>query len=91
MAAFKLAWLKQKHSGTYFYKIRKAQIKSESAFKEIYQIFKKTKRDKMSEEEECAQLQEEETEVLTSIYEGDPCFSSEPEKKCYNYKFGQVT
>jgi hypothetical protein len=45
----------------------------------------------MSEEEECAQLQEEETEVLTSIYEGDPCFSSEPEKKCYNYKFGQVT
>ena len=45
----------------------------------------------MSEEEECAQLQEEETEVLTSIYEGDSLFSSEPEKKCYQYKFGEVT
>lgn len=44
----------------------------------------------MSEEEECVQLQAEETEVLTSIYEGDPSFSSEPEKKLYSYKFGQV-
>ena len=52
--------------------------------------FRNNLKQKMSEEEECAQLQEEETEVLTSIYEGDPCFSSEPDKKCYNYKFGQV-
>jgi hypothetical protein len=44
----------------------------------------------MSEEEECVQLQTEEEEVLISIYEGDPCFSSEPDKKLYSYKFGQV-
>ena len=44
----------------------------------------------MREEEECSQLQTEESEVLTSIYEGDSCFSSEEDKKLYSYKFGQV-
>jgi hypothetical protein len=45
----------------------------------------------MSEEEECGQLQLEEAEVLTSIYEGDPNFCSDGDKKCYTYKFGQVS
>jgi len=46
---------------------------------------------KMSEIEECDSLQTEETEVLTSIYEGDSCFSCEPDKKLYQYKYGQVS
>lgn len=44
----------------------------------------------MSENEECESLQSEEAEVLASIYEGDDSFSSEPEKKIYRYKYGQV-
>lgn len=44
----------------------------------------------MSEEEECKVLQDEETEVLSSIYEGDTCFSSEPDSKSFLYKYGKV-
>ena len=44
----------------------------------------------MSAEEECKQLQEEEAEVICSIYEGDPCFSSEPDSISYSYKYGKV-
>ena len=59
-------------------------------FQKVAPLSSRFRSGRMSEEEECGQLQAEETEVLTSIYEGDPSFSSEPEKKLYSYKFGQV-
>ena len=39
-------------------------------------------------EDECKVLQEEEAEVLTSIYEGDPAFVIVSAGQKYQYKFG---
>ena len=41
----------------------------------------------MGDEEECKMLQEEEIEVLRSIYEGDSAFSIQSDTK-FQYKMG---
>ena len=42
----------------------------------------------MSDESECRMLQDEEAEVLTSIYDGDPAFVTVAAGQKYQYKIG---
>ena len=40
--------------------------------------------------EECLELQQEEAEVLTSIYDGDPAFVTVKAGEKYQYKLGDT-